>query len=67
MKIGWKLLQSLSVKAKSLPEIIYIDSNKKFVRAGISFKGIPTRVPKFEQFMKRFIRFLNESYKFFAN
>ena len=41
-------------------EIIYIDSNKKFVRAGISFDGIPTRVPKFEQFMKRFIRFLNE-------
>ena len=41
-------------------EIIYIDSNKKLVRAGITFDLIPERNPKFEQFMKRLIKFMNE-------
>ena len=43
-------------------EIIYLDSNNKFVRAGISFNGSGGQVmnPKFEQFMKRLIKFMNE-------
>jgi len=43
-------------------EIIYLDSNNKFVRAGISFNGRGGQVmnPKFEQFMKRLIKFMNE-------
>ena len=43
-------------------EIIYIDSSNEFVRAGISFSGTggQERNPKFEQFMKRLIKFMNE-------
>ena len=46
-------------------EIIYIDSSNKFVRAGISFSGTggQERNPKFEQFMKRLIKFMNEGKK----
>ena len=42
-------------------EIIYIDSKNQYARAGISFDSNNIWLnPKFEQFMKRLIRFLNE-------
>ena len=41
-------------------EIIYMDSSNKLVRAGISFHTHPNLNPKFEQFMKRLIKFMNE-------